>query len=144
MVESKLLTFKSIRLEKIIYFDGICNLCNWSVRFVIKHDKENLFLFAPLQSKYAADHLKHSNGQYIKLKFIIYQDHHIFYTKSDAVLKILKDIGGVWKLFYVLKIIPGPLRDWLYDLIARNRYQWFGKKDNCSIPSPENKDRFMD
>ena len=133
-----------MRLKKIIYFDGICNLCNWWVRFVIKHDKKRVFSFAQLQSKYAADHIEHANGQYIKLKSIIYQDHHIFYTKSNAVLKIIKDMGGVWRLFYILRIIPSPLLDWAYDLIARNRYHWFGKKNNCMIPPPEVKDRFLE
>ena len=134
---------KSQQLKKIIYFDGICNLCNWSVRFILKYDKNVVFLFASLQSEFTKKHLVHFNDPERKNESIVYQDHQVFYTKSDAVLKILNDLGGVWKLFYVFKIIPQNLRDWLYDLIARNRYRLFGKKDNCMIPSPEVKNRFL-
>ena len=134
---------KSQQLKKIIYFDGICNLCNWSVRFILKYDKNVVFLFASLQSEFTKKHLVHFNEAERINESIVYQDHQVFYTKSDAVLKILNDLGGVWKLFYVFKIIPQNLRDWLYDFIARNRYRLFGKKDNCMIPSPEVKDRFL-
>ena len=143
MAQLKLLKFKSIRLKKVIYFDGVCNLCNRSVRFILKYDKNVVFSFASLQSEFAKKHLVHFNGPDRKNGSIIYRDHQFFYTKSDAVLKILNDLGGVWKLFYVIKIIPKPIRDWLYDLMAINRYRMFGKKDSCMIPSPEVKDRFL-
>jgi predicted DCC family thiol-disulfide oxidoreductase YuxK len=140
---NSIVKMKNQQLKKIIYFDGICNLCNWSVRFILKYDKNVVFLFASLQSEFTKKHLVHFNEPERKNESIVYQDHQVLYTKSDAVLKILNDLGGVWKLFYVFKIIPQNLRDWLYDFIARNRYRLFGKKDNCMIPSPEIKDRFL-
>ncbi len=135
---------KNPQLKKIIYFDGICNLCNWSVRFIYKYDKYSVFLFSSLQSEYSEKHLLHFIGPDRRNESIIYQDHHVYYTKSDAVLNILKEMGGIWSTFYVFKIIPKNTRDRIYDLIAKNRYRWFGKKDRCMIPPAESKGRFLD
>lgn len=131
-------------MKKIIYFDGVCNLCNRLVRFVINHDKLCIFSFSSLQSEFAKNIENHINGQDINYNTIVYQDGKSFYIKSDAVLKILKDFQGVWRVFYILKFIPRPWRDWLYDVIARNRYKVFGKMDQCMMPSKEVKERFID
>ena len=130
--------------KRIIYFDGVCNLCSWSVRFVLKYDKKALFSFASLQSAFAAKSLTYTNGQDINYNSVTYQKGDIIYTQSDAVLTILKDMGNGWVLMYFFKIIPKPWRDGLYDFIARHRYSWFGKKDHCIVPSPEMQSRFLD
>ena len=135
---------KTIELNKIVYFDGICNLCNWSVRFIINHDKQRIFSFASLQSRHAKSNLTYINGQGIKYDSVVYQDDDIILTKSDAVLKICKQLSGGWKLLYIFKIVPSGWRDRLYDIVASNRYQWFGKKDHCMIPAPEIRSRFLD
>jgi predicted DCC family thiol-disulfide oxidoreductase YuxK len=110
---------------------------------VIRHDKREVFSFSSLQSEFAKNSGLHINGQEIKSDTIVYQEGNIFYTKSNAVLKILFEIGGAWKLFYIAIIIPKPWRDWLYDVIARNRYRVFGKMDQCMVPSEELKRRFL-
>lgn len=132
-----------MKLKKIIYFDGVCNLCNWTVKFIIKHDKKNVFMFAPLQSDFMKSGVTHANGQYIKKDSVIYQKGDQVFSRSDAILHILKTLGGGWKLLYAFKIIPKPWRNWLYDRIAKNRYRWFGKKDRCMLPSPEIQSRFL-
>ncbi len=134
---------ENIPSRKVIFFDGVCNLCNWSIQFVIKNDKKKIFLFASLQSDCASTNLTHANGQHISYDSVVYQKGELIYTQSDAVLTILKDMGGLWRLFYIFKFIPKPLRDWVYNMIGANRYRWFGKKDKCMIPSPEINDRFL-
>jgi predicted DCC family thiol-disulfide oxidoreductase YuxK len=119
-------------------------LCNWTVRFIIRHDKNEVFWFSTLQSNFAKKHLLHMNGQDIISDHIIFQDGDHLYIKSDAVLKILKEISGFWKPFYFLILIPRPLRDWLYGLIARYRYSLFGKMNRCMIPAKELKSRFIE
>jgi predicted DCC family thiol-disulfide oxidoreductase YuxK len=117
----------------------VCVLCNWAIRFIIRHDNKDVFQFSSLQSDFSKNQLSHINGQDIKKDSIIYQRGNHFYTRSEAVLEILKEIGGVWKLFYLLTLVPKPFRDWVYELIARNRYQIFGKRDQCMI-LPKGKD----
>lgn len=130
-------------MKNIIYFDGVCILCNWAIRFIIWHDKKEVFRFSSLQSKFAKKQLLRMNGQDIISNSVVYQRGIHFYTKSEAVLEILKEIDGVWKLFYVFKIIPKPARDWLYGLIARNRYFLFGKRNSCIIPPAAINHRFL-
>lgn len=132
------------KVKKIIYFDGVCNLCNSAVRFVVRHDKQAIFTFASLQSDFAQKSLAHTNGQGISRDSVVYQDGEQFYDRSDAVLKIMKDLGGVWKILSVLSIFPKKWRDLAYSYLASHRYQWFGKNDACSIPSRDMKSRFLD
>ena len=130
--------------QPIILFDGVCNLCNSSVQFIIKRDKKELFLFASLQSRYAKENLPDEFSDETALQSIILKEGDEIKSKSSAVLTITKSLSGLWPLFYVLIVIPKFVRDWVYDIIAKNRYQWFGKKDQCMIPSPELKNRFID
>lgn len=130
-------------MNHIIYFDGVCNLCNWSVRFVLKHDKRGVFSFASLQSDYAKSNLKMLNGRNISYDSVVYQKDENVYSQSDAALQIIKQLGGAWKLLYVFKIIPKPIRDSLYNFIARNRYKWFGRKQSCMIPRESDQSRFL-
>ncbi|REE81657.1 putative DCC family thiol-disulfide oxidoreductase YuxK [Lutibacter oceani] len=134
----------NIKNESIILFDGVCNLCNASVNFIIKHDKKAHFKFASLQSDAAKEILLQYNSKKIKLDSIILIEEEAIYEKSTAALKISRKLTGGFKLLYIFIIIPKFIRDWVYNYIAKNRYKWFGKKESCMIPSLEMKDRFLD
>ena len=129
--------------DKIVLFDGVCNFCNSSVQFIIRHDKSNALKFASLQS---------NTGQELIAKYnipkdvdsVIFIDNGNAFIKSEAALRIADNFGGVWKMMRILKVIPAFIRNLFYDIIARNRYKWFGKKETCMIPSPEIRNRFMD
>ncbi len=130
--------------KSIILFDGVCNLCNASVNFVIKHDKKAQFLFASFQSDAAKEILLHFNLENLNTDTVILVEDQKVYDKSTAALKIAKHLDGGFKAFYAFIVIPKFLRDWVYDFIAKNRYQWFGKRESCMIPSPEITNRFLD
>jgi predicted DCC family thiol-disulfide oxidoreductase YuxK len=130
-------------VAKIILFDGICNFCNTSVQFIIKRDPQAQFRFASLQSEVGKKLLtKHRIPQ--DMNSFIFIDGEKCYTKSSAALTVCKYLKGFWKLFYVFILVPRPLRDRFYDFIARNRYQWFGKKESCMIPTPDIRNRFLE
>jgi len=128
--------------KPIIFFDGICNLCNASVQFVIKRDKKKQFLFASLQSDVAKNILLQKKYEINLDTIVLLKKDHI-YQKSDAALMILKELGFPYNLFYGFKIIPKFIRDFVYDVIAKYRYQWFGKRATCMVPTKENKERFI-
>ena len=129
--------------QPIILFDGICNLCDGAVHFVIKHDPENQFLFASLQSEAGQRLLKQYKLSVENFNsFILIQDEKV-YSKSTGALKVARQIKGVWSWLYIFIIIPSFFRDKVYDWIAQNRYKWFGKKEACMIPTPELKARFL-
>jgi len=127
----------------IILFDGVCNLCNSSVNFIIDHDKKNDFRFASLQSEAGQDLLKKFHLNVKDFDSIILIENGKHYQRSSAVLKIVKKFPGLWKLLYLFIIFPPPVRDFVYDIIAANRYKWFGKKDSCRVPTPELKEKFL-
>src|ERR1035437_1260844 len=115
----------------VLYFDGVCNLCNGVVKFIIKRDKKAKFKFASLQSVSGQNILKQYNLSIDNLEsFILIKDNK-FYNKSSAGLMVLKELGGWWKLLYAFIIIPKPIRDFIYDLIAKRRYKIFGRSDTC-------------
>jgi predicted DCC family thiol-disulfide oxidoreductase YuxK len=128
--------------HSIILFDGVCNLCNQSVQFIIKRDKKDYFRFAALQSEIGTDLLQqyHVSPQSDSIVFI---DNGKAYTKSSAALRICKGLSGLWPLMYAFIIIPPFLRNSIYNWIARNRYRWFGKKNACMIPTPALKSKFL-
>lgn len=129
--------------KPIILFDGICNLCDGVVQFVIKHDPENQFLFASLQSEAGQRLLKQYKLPVENFNsFILIQDEKV-YSKSTGALKVARQIKGVWSWLYIFIIIPAFIRDAVYSWIAQNRYKWFGKKEACMIPTPELKARFL-
>ncbi|PKB44452.1 putative DCC family thiol-disulfide oxidoreductase YuxK [Cellulophaga sp. RHA19] len=131
--------------KKIILFDGVCNLCNNAIQFIIKHDKKDLFRFATLQGETGKKLITERNINTSKIDSIILIEPNIaYYIKSTAALKIGRNFGGVWIFLWVLEQIPVGFRDWVYSYIAKNRYNWFGKKDNCMIPTPELKAKFLD
>ncbi len=130
--------------KQVILFDGVCNLCNSSIQFIIKRDKKNKFLFASLQSKYAKENLPDGLTNESALQSIILKDGDHLKVRSTAALYIAKQLSGIWPLLFGFIVLPKFLRDGIYNLIARNRYKWFGKKDRCMIPAPELKSKFID
>lgn len=128
----------------IIFFDGVCNLCNSSVDRVIRWDKKSVFRFASLQSKKAEELLQPFNLNLKDPGSIVYYHKGKIRQKSNAVLSILLKLGLPFSLLYVFKITPRFLRNYVYDVIARNRYKWFGVKETCRIPTEEEKALFID
>lgn len=130
--------------KKIILFDGLCNLCSSAVTFIIKRDKKNDFRFASLQSAHGKELLKKFNIDTINTDSLILISKEKAYLRSSAALRIARGLSGVYSLLAAFLILPKFLRDGIYDFIARNRYNWFGKKENCIIPTPELKSKFLD
>jgi predicted DCC family thiol-disulfide oxidoreductase YuxK len=127
----------------IVLFDGVCNFCNSTVNFIIERDKKNIFQFAPLQESAGKSLLQQYQLDTKDLDSIVLIKNKKAYIKSDAALEIAKDLAGLWKILVVFKIIPTFLRDKVYDFIAANRYRIFGKKESCSIPTPELRAKFI-
>ena len=128
---------------KIILFDGVCNLCNSSVNFVIKHDKKNRYRFAALQSDIGKDLVNQFGIDPNETDSIILIKGQKHYIRSSAALRVAKGLSGGYPLFYVFMIIPTFVRNWVYDYIAKNRYKWYGKRESCMIPTEELKSRFL-
>lgn len=130
--------------KSIILFDGVCNLCNASVNFIIKHDKNERYIFASLQSDAAKEILLQFPLKKNKLDSILLIENEVIYDKSTAALLISRKLSGGFKLFYAFIIFPKFLRDNVYNFIAKNRYAWFGKKETCMIPTSKIKQRFLE
>ena len=128
---------------KIILFDGVCNLCNTGVNYIIDHDKNNKFKFASLQSEAGQKYLNKLQLNLKNFDSVVLIEGEKFYTRSSAVLRITNEFGGPWKLLNLFNIIHAPVRDFLYNIIARNRYKWFGKKNSCRIPTQELEEKFL-
>ena len=129
--------------HKIILFDGVCNLCNSSVQKVIENDERNLFQFASLQSDFGQKFLRKHNFSQDEFNSMILIDGDRFYTQSDAALRIGKELKGIYKISGALLWIPKFIRNFVYEIIAKNRYKWFGKKESCWLPTPELKQKFI-
>ena len=130
--------------KKIILFDGVCNLCNASVQFVIKHDKKDIFRFVALQSELGLKIIQHIG---IDIKntdsIILYEPGKAYYYKSQAAFLIAKELGGVYALLSVFTVFPKFLSNFVYDYVAQNRYRWYGKQETCMIPTPELAAKFL-
>ena len=129
--------------KDIILFDGVCNLCNGAINFIIKHDPKDNYRFAALESDIAQELLAKHEIDNAKIDSIVLIRNEHAYTKAGAALRIAKKMSGAWPLLYGLSIVPKFIADSLYDFIARNRYKWFGKKNSCMIPTPELKQKFL-
>ena len=129
--------------KSIILFDGICNLCNASVRFILKRDQTKKFLFASLQSDAAKEILLQQPSKKNNLDTIILIDNGKIYERSTAAIKIGTKLGWMFKWVYVGYLLPVKVRDALYNWIAKNRYKWFGKRENCFIPTEKEKSKFL-
>ena len=131
--------------HKIILFDGVCNLCNGAVQYIIKHDRRDVFRFAPLQSEIGRRLMVDRNLDPDHITSLLLIEPGIaYFIKSNAALKIGREFGGFWKSLWLLEGLPLGIRDWIYDVIAKNRYRWFGKKEVCMVPSPELKAKFLE
>lgn len=131
--------------KKIIVFDGICNLCDSAVQFVVKHDHRDIFRFVSIQSSLGQEIIKHIGIHDKNIdSVILYEPGKAYYYKSDAALEIAKSLGGIFHFGTIFKIIPAGIRDTLYDYIARNRYKWCGKKEFCLLPTQDLKYKFLE
>ena len=128
----------------VVLFDGVCNLCNSSVNWIIDHDKKNQFQFASLQSAYGSKKVIEIGlaDDYMDTVVLI-KDDKVF-THSDAILHIAKHLGGIYSLAVVFFIVPKFVRNFFYKIVANNRYKWFGKRDTCRMPTPELKSKFIE
>ena len=128
----------------VILFDGVCNLCSGFVQFVIARDPGARFRFASLQSAAAARLLSNLPGGMSSHDSVVLVEDGQVSRRSTAALRVARALGFPWSLAYAFIIVPRPVRDWVYDFIARHRYQWFGKKDVCMVPTPDLRARFLD
>ncbi|MFI5453792.1 thiol-disulfide oxidoreductase DCC family protein [Pedobacter sp. UC225_61] len=131
-------------MHPIIFFDGICNLCNGAVQFTIKRDHKNIFHFASLQSEYATEKIALFNIAPENLDSFILLENGKVYQRSTAALRVVRKLNGLWPLLYGFIIIPRFIRDAVYNYIAKNRYKWFGKQESCWMPTLELKEKFLD
>lgn len=142
-------------MSAVVLFDGVCNFCDASVNFIIEHDKTGYFKFAPLQSgegsrlanefgfESAAAPQEATESDLVPIDSVILVEDGKAYTHSTAALRILKRLGAPWSWIYLFVVVPRPVRDWAYRLFARYRYRIFGRKDQCMLPSPEVRARFL-
>ena len=130
--------------KKIILFDGVCNLCNSAVQFIIKNDKKDIFRFVALQSELGNEICSYIGVDQTKIdSIILYNPGVAYYYKSSAAFEIADELGGIYSLISIFKILPEKFRNFIYDYIAKNRYKWYGKKESCMIPTPELKEKFL-
>jgi predicted DCC family thiol-disulfide oxidoreductase YuxK len=129
-------------MHPVILFDGVCNFCDASVQFILNRDPNEAFQFASLQSDAGQELLKKYNVPDNVDSMILIENDKVYY-KSAAALRISRHLKGAWKLLYALIIVPAPIRNIVYDLIARNRYKWFGQKESCMLPPPNVRKRFL-
>lgn len=127
----------------IVLFDGVCNLCDQTVQFIINHDPKGYYKFAPLQTELAQALLQKYQLEDKYLERVVLVEKGKAYTYSTAVLRITRKLSGLWPLLYGLIIVPKFIRDGVYKWVAKNRYQWFGQKESCALPTPENRARFL-
>lgn len=131
-------------VHPVILFDGVCNLCNSSVQYVIRHDPKKIFRFASLQSPYAQKILADFHLPVNDFNSFVLFENNTVYTRSTAALKVAKRLSGWIKILWVFLIVPKFIRDAVYNIIAKNRYKWFGKREACWVPTPELKSLFLD
>lgn len=129
--------------KKIILFDGVCNLCDSSVQFIIKHDEKDSFRFVALQSELGQEILKYIgiNSKSID-SILLYEPGVAYYYKAEAVMRIAKELKGWYSIISYFSFL-GKSANFIYDIVAKNRYKWYGKKDNCMISTPELKSKFL-
>jgi predicted DCC family thiol-disulfide oxidoreductase YuxK len=126
----------------VVLFDGVCNLCHWAVRFIIRRDMKATFRFAALQSSAGAALLNGRQCEPLPDSIVLIEGDRMS-IQSTAILRVMRCMPMPWLMMYVLIAIPRPIRDWLYAWVARNRYRWFGKQEACMVPTPELRARFL-
>ena len=132
-----------IKQHPVLLFDGVCNLCNSSVQFIIERDPDALFRFASLQSEEGQSLLQAFDNRPEDLSSVVLIQDGQLYARSDAALKVARQLKGLWPLLYAFIVIPRRIRDAVYNWIAKNRYRWFGKQDACMMPTPGMSSRFL-
>lgn len=128
--------------DKVVFFDGVCNLCNSWVQWLIKRDKKNVLHYSSLQSIYATEHI--TDPEILSTDSIVFFVNNTFYTKSSAVFQICKQLAWPYRLVLIFYIVPGFIRDYVYDTVAKNRYKWFGKRATCMVPAASLKSKFLE
>lgn len=134
---------EALKHKSILLFDGVCNLCNSSVQFVLKHEKKHKQLFASLQSDIGKEILSQYEIDVTKTDSLVLVENNRAYIKSSAALRLSRKLKGLYPVLYVFIIIPPFIRNAIYDYVARNRYKWFGKTDTCMIPDKNSANRFL-
>ena len=129
--------------NRLVLFDGVCNFCNFWIQFALKHDKKGKLMFGSLQGDTAQQLLPLYNIDPSVLISVIFIEDGVAYRESTAALKVCRHLDAGWKLFYALIIIPAFIRDGIYKWIGKNRYKWFGKQESCMLPTPEQRQRFV-
>lgn len=129
--------------KSVVLIDGVCHLCQGLIRFIIPRDPDAKFLFAPLQSEISETLLSPSGITPGQLNTVVLIENGEYYTQSAAVLRIARRLRFPWPIAYIFILVPRPLRDGLYRLVARNRYRWFGRDEQCLLPTPEIRKRFL-
>lgn len=129
--------------KKIVLFDGVCNYCNDKVNFIIKNDKHDVFRFVALQSETGQKIIKYLGINPSIDSIILYEPGYAYFIKSEAVFRIIKHLSSAVKLLLIFNFIPTSIKNIFYDIIARNRYNWYGKKDSCMLPTEDVKSKFI-
>ena len=129
-------------MHPVILFDGVCNFCDASVQFILQRDPKETFHFASIQSEAGQELLRKYNVPANMDSMILIENDKVYY-KSSAALRISRHLQGAWKLLYVFMVVPSPIRNLVYDVIAKNRYKWFGQKESCMLPQPNERKRFL-
>ncbi|WP_159799009.1 thiol-disulfide oxidoreductase DCC family protein [Flavobacterium sp. MK4S-17] len=130
--------------KKIILFDGVCNLCDATVQFIIKKDKNDVFRFVQLQSELGKEIISYIGVDTSKTdSIILYEPGKAYYYKAEAAINIAKELGGVYTAMAIFSLLPKKITNSVYDYVAKNRYKWYGKKNECMIPTPEMKAKFL-
>ena len=126
----------------IVYYDGLCGLCDRFVQFVLRRDRGARYRFAPLQGNTAQERVPATLDPQAS-QTVIFEEEGRFRVRSDAALAVLAGLGGAWRLTALLRVIPRPVRDAVYDAVARHRHRWFGRRAECRVPEPDERDRFL-
>lgn len=134
---------KVVAVHNLVIFDGLCNLCIHSVRFILKREADSNLHFVPIQSPAGARLLRQFEFDPENVRTFVLVANGRIHVKSDAALEIARHFRWPWRALTVIRFVPRPIRNWLYDRVARNRYRWFGRNETCVVPTPELRTRFM-
>lgn len=129
-------------VQSVVIFDGVCELCNGAVQFIIKRDPAQQFVFSPAQTPYAQALLIEHGLQNLGLESFVLVENNRAHLRSTAAWRVARNLAGCWPLLSIFKLVPTPLRDWVYDFIGRRRYQWFGQRQHCMVPTAALRTRF--
>jgi predicted DCC family thiol-disulfide oxidoreductase YuxK len=130
-------------MERILFFDGVCNLCNGTVQWILRHDKTEQIQFAALQSEAARAKLAPLGIDTSKLESLVFLENGVVHTHSSGVLHLARALGAPYSWAFGFLVLPQPVRDFFYKILARNRYKWFGQRESCLMPTPATKRRFL-